>query len=159
LEFSRAHGCNGLAEPSTTSKRMFDDTRESLRRLRLGRPGKRFSQCYEDRIRAHGGRYSWSRLGFIALGVALVVGGLAIGWMPGPGGFIAIFGVALLAREFRPLARILDWLEPELRGAGRWTANAWRRMSRGSQALVVASTLLVGGGLGYAAISFVAERW
>lgn len=53
----------------------------------------------------------------IVVGIALVAGGIAIGWLPGPGGFIAIFGFALLAQEFRPLAAAMDWGEIIVRKA------------------------------------------
>ena len=42
--------------------------------------------------------------------------GLAIGWLPGPGGFLAILGLALLGTELRPLARLLDRCELFVRG-------------------------------------------
>ena len=41
--------------------------------------------------------------------------GLGIGWLPGPGGFLAILGLALLGTEMRPLARLLDGCEVLLR--------------------------------------------
>ncbi len=48
--------------------------------------------------------------------VALIVAGPVVGLIPGPGGLVVlVFGVALLAAEFRPAAQLLDWLESKLR--------------------------------------------
>lgn len=35
------------------------------------------------------------------IGIVLILGGIAVGWLPGPGGFIGFFGVAILAAEYR----------------------------------------------------------
>jgi hypothetical protein len=47
----------------------------------------------------------------LVIGTVLLVGGLAIGWLPGPGGFIAVFGAALLGVEWLRIARLLDRCE------------------------------------------------
>jgi hypothetical protein len=64
----------------------------------------------------------------LVLGIVLFVGGLAIGWLPGPGGFVAVIGAALLGVEWLRVARLLDQCERQL-----W--NAWsfvrRRFSGG----------------------------
>lgn len=49
------------------------------------------------------------------VGTVFIMVGLAIGWIPGPGGFIAVIGLVMLASEFH-------WV---------------RRLVRASQALVV----------------------
>jgi hypothetical protein len=48
-------------------------------------------------------------------GTVLLIGGLAIGWLSGPGGFIAVFGAALLGVEWLGVAQILDRCETYLR--------------------------------------------
>jgi hypothetical protein len=47
----------------------------------------------------------------LVIGTVLLVGGLAIGWLPGPGGFIAVFGAALLGVEWLRIAQLLDRCE------------------------------------------------
>jgi hypothetical protein len=47
----------------------------------------------------------------LAAGVGLTLFGLAVGWLPGPGGFVAILGLGLLATVWRPLAKLLDQTE------------------------------------------------
>jgi hypothetical protein len=80
------------------------------RKARRGHPGRRFRDLYDyrHRRRTHSGPSRWFGVGG---GIALVVVGLAIGWLPGPGGFLAILGLALLGTEMRPLARLLDRCE------------------------------------------------
>lgn len=51
------------------------------------------------------------RLGRVAVAIVLVLFGLAIGWLPGPGGFLAIVGLFMLAGEFRRVAVFADWCE------------------------------------------------
>jgi hypothetical protein len=60
------------------------------------------------------------RVGLWLVAIVLIGGGLAIGWLPGPGGFIAIFGLAIVAMEFRVMAVILDRLERLGRDAWAW---------------------------------------
>ncbi len=88
----------------------------------------------------------------VGSGIVLILGGLAIGWLPGPGGFIAIFGVALLATEFRFLARLLDW--SELRLIGLWR-RLWVRRSKPIRILVVVAALMVVAGAAWAASRIV----
>lgn len=50
----------------------------------------------------------------VTLGVALILGGVAIGWLPGPGFVILAFpGALLVASEWRRAALLLDRVEEE----------------------------------------------
>lgn len=93
--------------------------RTYVERLRHGKSGRRFLDLYEFR-RQHPPT-PMVRVGLWLMALALIGGGLAIGWLPGPGGFIAVFGLAIVAMEFRSMATILDWLET----VGR---KAWARL-------------------------------
>ncbi|MEZ6243360.1 MAG: hypothetical protein R3B57_09980 [Phycisphaerales bacterium] len=75
---------------------------------------------YEARHERRGGSFTLVRLAMLSLAVLLIVGGLAIGWLPGPGGFIAIFGVAIFAQELYPVAWLSDRTELLLRDAWSW---------------------------------------
>ena len=83
--------------------------------LREGEPGRRFIKFYAHRREMRGEGWGLSRVLAVGGGAALLVGGLAVGWLPGPGGFLAIIGAGLLGTEWRPLARALDWLEVRAR--------------------------------------------
>lgn len=133
---------------------MFETTRDNLRQLKAGEPGRRFRDFYEYRQQRHPG-ISPARILTILLGGVLVIGGVAIGWLPGPGGFIAIFGLALLAQEVRPLAALLDWLEPKLRIIWNALVTIWQRMSMVSRVAVAMMVAFTSISAGYAAYSLL----
>lgn len=93
--------------------------RDYVSRLKHGTAGRRFVDLYE--FRQEDPPTPAVRVGLWAVALLLIVGGVAIGWLPGPGGFIAIFGLAIVAMEFRFMAVILDRLE-------RIGRNAWARL-------------------------------
>lgn len=92
--------------------------RQYAQKLRGGRPGRRFQDLYE--FREEDPPATAVRVGLWLVAVLLIGGGAAIGWLPGPGGFIAIFGLAIVAMEFRSVAVILDRLERLARDAWAW---------------------------------------
>lgn len=73
------------------------------------------------------------RLMVALLGMVLVIGGLILVPLPGPGWLIVLLGLAVLASEFEPAKRLLDYAKQRLR---QW--DTWVR----SQPLVV--QLLIG---------------
>jgi hypothetical protein len=127
---------------------MFDSIRSSWTRLKEGQPGRRFCALYEHRARERQKQSAFRRNAAAALGVLLVLAGLAIGWLPGPGGFIAVLGLGLLATRFRFLARALD--ASEVRLLAVW-GHAWTRRSAAGRTLVVLGAAVVAAGVLYAA--------
>jgi len=69
------------------------------------------------------------------LGVALTVGGLLLVPLPGPGWLIVFAGLALLATEFEPARRLLQF--------GRRQLSAWTAWL-GRQGLMVRGAVLLG---------------
>ena len=57
------------------------------------------------------------------LGVAITVGGLLLVPLPGPGWLIVFAGLALLATEFDPARRVLEFGRRTLQGWTRWLAR------------------------------------
>jgi hypothetical protein len=92
--------------------------RQYARRLKNGGAGHRFLALYK--FRQADPPAPAVRLGLWLIAIVLIAGGLAIGWLPGPGGFIAIFGLAVVAMEFRFMALILDRMERLGRDAWAW---------------------------------------
>lgn len=88
------------------------------RRLKHGEPGRRFVDLYE--FRRHDPPRTAVRLGLWLVAVVFIAGGAAIGWLPGPGGFIAVFGLAVFAMEFRVVAVGLDRAERLGRDVWAW---------------------------------------
>jgi hypothetical protein len=89
----------------------FDDWKHLLR----GRAGRRFLDFHQARCKRRAGGWPLERVLTLFVGTVLLLGGLAIGWLPGPGGFIAVFGAALLGVEWLRVARLLDRCEAYLR--------------------------------------------
>src|SRR5688572_4439919 len=91
--------------------KIINRIRDDFRTLRAGEPGKRFRHYADKRRERYAGRWNASRVLNCSLGVGLIVVGLAIGWLPGPGGFVAIIGLAFVAQEIPIIADLLDSLE------------------------------------------------
>jgi hypothetical protein len=129
--------------------------KEDIRQLRGGKSGTRFCDFYEFRLQHRRPGFSPARAVTIFMGLALTIGGASIGWLPGPGGFVAILGLALLAQEFRPMAVVLDWCEPKLRSAWNWVVRTWRRLSSIGRVALATSFVLTSVSVGYAAYSIL----
>lgn len=83
--------------------------RDYAARLKDGEPGRRFVDLYE--FRQQDPPATAMRVGLWVVAIVLIGGGLAIGWLPGPGGFVAVFGLAIIGMEFRVVAVMLDRVE------------------------------------------------
>jgi hypothetical protein len=81
--------------------------------LRTSRPGRRFQDFYERKRGSRGGAL-W-RCAAIAGGALLCLVGLFFMAVPGPGIPILLLGMALIAQQSRPTARLLDRAELGLR--------------------------------------------
>jgi len=84
---------------------------DDYRTLRNDCPGRRFRNSVDKRRGERGGRISVGRVFGFAVGLTLIVVGLGVGWLPGPGGFLAIVGLAMIAIEIPIIADTLDRLE------------------------------------------------
>jgi uncharacterized protein (TIGR02611 family) len=63
------------------------------------------------------GRANVRRIGAIAGGMVLLVTGIALLVLPGPGLALIIAGLALLATHFQWARRLLDWMRQRLHAA------------------------------------------
>lgn len=75
------------------------------------------------------------RVGVFIVGWLVILFGLAIGWLPGPGGIpVVLLGLTILATEFawaeRLKRRLMEWATQRLRGAKERLAER-RRGKRG----------------------------
>ena len=102
---------------------------KDLKQLTHGRPGRRFVDFHQVRCKRRSGGWPLERVVTLSLGIGLVVVGLAIGWLPGPGGFLAIIGAAVLGIEWMRVAKLLDKIELFARGLWR---SIRRRLGRGT---------------------------
>ena len=92
---------------------MFDKLKLDYRLLKRGPPGVRFLNIYHHQ---HAPGSGLRTVVAVVISVILMVGGLLLGLVPGvPGIVLGLIGVALLAAQFRVLAKCLDRLELRLR--------------------------------------------
>ena len=114
------------------------------------KPGERFKERYRHRQQAPG--HAAKRILLDVLGSVIALGSLFTAPLPGPGFATVFLGLAILAGEFLPAARFLDWAEVRLRQLWRFTLNVWRTGPLGKAAVVVVAALLA------AAVLYVAYR-
>ena len=94
---------------------MIERIRISWRIFASGRPGLRFRERYRLRqSRGRGGLHP-ARLLYLAGGTTLVVVSAFFGWLPVLGWGTAFLGLAMIAGEFYPVARLMDRLEARAR--------------------------------------------
>lgn len=109
---------------------MFDGIRRELRRLREADPGTRFQGGHErHRVSNHVGR-----LLLICLGLGLVLGGILTFWLPGPQFVVILAGVAIVAAQWKAVARRIDRLEVRMR---RWHEQRWEPYPHKRRVIVV----------------------
>jgi uncharacterized protein (TIGR02611 family) len=103
--------------------------------------------AFRDRVRRRrGGWLAW-RIGVSVIGLAVIVTGIILLPLPGPGWLIIFAGLGVLATEYEWARRLLGWLREILR---RWTAWVARR-PRWIQALIGVAGLVFLAAVAYAA--------
>jgi uncharacterized protein (TIGR02611 family) len=77
----------------------------------------------------------------LALGVVLILGGLALVPLPGPGWLVVLLGLAILGSEFEPAQRLLTFVREKLKAWNDWVrAQPW--FIQGLFALLTAAFVL-----------------
>ncbi|HUQ75026.1 MAG TPA: PGPGW domain-containing protein, partial [Burkholderiales bacterium] len=94
--------------------RMLAHLRDGWRELKQGRPGHRFQDRYQRGREgaACGTVKKWS---LIVGGVFLIVAGIVLLPLPGPGMLVIALGALMMAEESRASAKALDWIEAKTR--------------------------------------------
>ncbi|WP_241156134.1 TIGR02611 family protein [Leucobacter chromiireducens] len=102
---------------------------DAARAHRLSRGIGRFMHRWRERIRRRPWLNVVYRVLVTVLGLAVVVIGLILVPLPGPGWLIVFLGLTLLGSEYSWARRVLGWLRRVLaRFWERW--NAWRAARR-----------------------------
>jgi hypothetical protein len=115
---------------------MIARAKRSWQRFGTSEPGHRFQDRYRRRQESEQGWTDPWRLFYVLGGLIIALGSLAFGVLPGPGTLTFFLGVGMIAGEFRPVARLLDWAEVRARELGRWVGGIWRS-SAGGKLLVI----------------------
>lgn len=110
------------------------------------RPVQRLSTARDRIKRSRSGALTY-RIVVSVLGLAIIVVGIILLPLPGPGWLIIFAGLGVLATEFSWAARLLRYARDQVR---RWTDWVQHR-SRPVQALIAFAFLVFAAGLGYAA--------
>ena len=96
------------------------------RRHLLRDPEDEDDWAWRRRIRGNATTRPVYRALVFVIGLVLVVGGLALVPLPGPGWLIVILGIAVWASEFEPASRLLDFVKAKVRGWEQWlVVQAW----------------------------------
>ena len=119
VRMSQASRLKGKAGSKTVHWAWVQAVLDRYSEVRNGRKGHRFIDYVKRRRERRGSQWSFERVTNFCGGLILIILGLGVGWLPGPGGFVAIIGLLLLAQEFPFVAKALDYIET----AGR---NAWK---------------------------------
>ncbi len=114
------------------------------RRHLLRDPEDEDDWAWRRRIRGNATTRPVYRAVVFVTGLVLVVGGLALVPLPGPGWLIVILGIAVWASEFEPASRLLDFVKEKVRAWEKWlVVQAWwvKVLVGVGTALVVATAL------------------
>ena len=120
---------------------MISRLRSSWEKFRDSRPGDRFKDFYYRRQERPG--HIVVRILLIILGTVLAVGSLFTAPLPGPGFATVFLGLAILAGEFLPAARFLDWSEVRLRRLWQFIKDVWHSGTPGKISIVVVTAAIV----------------
>jgi uncharacterized protein (TIGR02611 family) len=122
---------------------MIGRTKESWRHLEASKPGHRFQDRYRRRQESEHGWRDPRKLFYVVGGLVLAVGSLLLGALPGPGTLTFLLGLGMIAGEFRPVARLLDWAEVRVRKLARWVRGIWRSSVAGKALVASVATICV----------------
>jgi uncharacterized protein (TIGR02611 family) len=82
-------------------------------------------------------KHSWKRvpssvrkLLIFIIGWLVVIAGLAMLLLPGPGWAAIFLGFAILATEFTSAERVRNWLVAQLKAAIAWVKSTWQHITR-----------------------------
>jgi uncharacterized protein (TIGR02611 family) len=92
--------------------------------FRESKPGERFKDRYRRRQQEPG--HMVKRILLVILGSVIALGSLFTAPLPGPGFATVFLGLAILAGELLPAARLLDWSEVRLRQLWEFVLSVWR---------------------------------
>lgn len=100
-----------------------------------------------DRVRAlPGGRLIW-RIAITIVGLGVIVIGVVLLPLPGPGWLIIFAGIGILGTEYTWAARLLIWVRARVVGWTRWIAGQplWVRLLSGLLSLLFLAAIAAAG--------------
>lgn len=134
---------------------MIERMRESWWRFKASKPGHRFRERYRRNQQRSRGRFDLRRFFNVVVGLAIVLVSIFFGWAPGPGWVTFFIGLGMIAGEFWPAARLLDWAEVEVRKLVRPARRIWTTSSTRGKTLIILVILVCIAALLYGAYSLL----
>ena len=116
--------------------------------LPSGRPGERFRNRYHQHQQSKNRGLGGMILRFLLAGLALVVGFILV-FIPGPAVLFFLIAGALLASDWLPVARLLDWGEVHVRRIWARVRQIWDRLSIPARVAIVVTGALLGAATSY----------
>lgn len=107
---------------------MIDRIEKSWYRFIKSRPGERFRDRYRHHQSKKRGPFHPAKLFYIIGGLALIAASIPFGWLPLLGWGTIFLGLGMIAGEFRPAARLMDWLEVRARKLFRPVGKIFARL-------------------------------
>ena len=107
------------------------------------KPGERFKDRYRRRQQKQG--HIVKRVVLVVVGSVLAVGSLLTAPLPGPGFATVFIGLAILAGELLPAARLLDWSEVRLRQLWQFVVDVWQTGPFGKASIIFVAAFLAAG--------------
>jgi hypothetical protein len=117
----------------STLKNSMEEWRQFLKQ---SAPGRRFRDRYRRRQQVCRDRSTFRRVCYVAFGVAVMIGSLALAPLPGPGWGTFIVGLGMVAGEVLHVALLLDRTEVKLREALRHAKGVWGKSASTARALI-----------------------
>ena len=121
---------------------MIERIKWSWQLFASGRPGLRFRERYRLHQTRRRGGFDLVRLSYVVGGTVLIVVSAFFGWLPILGWGTAILGLSMIAGEFYPIARLMDWLEVRARRLLKPLGKAFVRLPAWTQ-LSISLTLAI----------------
>ena len=112
---------------------MIERIRRNWHHFASGRPGLRFRERYRLHQSRKRGGFDIVRISYIVCGTLLIAVSVLLGWLPVLGWGTAILGLSMIAGEFYPVARYMDWLELRVREILGPLGKAFMRMPTWAQ--------------------------
>ncbi len=122
---------------------MIGSLKSDWEEFRESKPGERFKDRYRRRQQEPG--HLAKRILLVMLGSVIAVGSLLTAPLPGPGFATVFLGLAILAGELLPAARLLDWSEIRLRQLWQFVVDVWRTGPLSKISLIFVAAFLAAG--------------
>jgi hypothetical protein len=116
--------------------------------LPAGRPGERFRNRYHQHQKSKNRGLGPMILRFILAGLSLAIGFVLV-FIPGPAVVFFLIAGALLAADWLPVARLLDWGEVHVRRIWARVKKIWDRLSKPARVALAILGALIGAATSY----------